>query len=448
VLYGDDAQVGEGLRDVLWQGEAEISGAPETGDGFGSAVAMGDLDCDSYTDVVVGTPGEDLGGLADVGMVQILYGGAGGLAISDASTNYTAASFGAVAAAGDQFGYAVDVVEDLGQGGTPAPDAYALAIGVPGAEVNGKDKAGALAVRAAYDGGSVTHWITQASPGIPGGPETGDRFGAAVSCNYLSGDDDTVDCAVGVPNEDVGSVVDAGVVTVVTDIYFDDEYAAVQLDQNAPGVPGSAERGDFYGRAIDTVRVGGTSRIAVGAPGEDVGSDKNAGLVQLFSSDTEDIDPGTALTQDTSGVGDSAQPGDTFGAALAFIAPGGGDSQTRLAVGVPKENTGSGADAGLVQVFRMSNLAADTIYTQASPGVIGAADAGDRFGSTVAMVAGAGERVLLVGVPDDDQHASGMVNVIPLSGGSHRAWIPGGAIPSAGASRFGATIGGVDGGTD
>ncbi len=449
VLYGDaDGLVGEGLRDVLWQGEAEVSDLPEAGDRFATSLAMADIDCDSYTDVVVGTPMEDLGGNQDAGLVQVLYGGAGGLAISDATTSYTAASFGQVITAGDRFGQAVDVVEDLGQGGTPAPDAYALAIGVPGANVAGHNDAGALAVKAAHDGGTVNFWITQNTDGIPGGAEAGDQFGAAVSCNYLSGEESIIDCAVGAPKEDIGSKQDAGSVTVVQDIYFDDELVGVSLDQNAPGVPDTAEAGDFYGRSIDTIRVGGTSRIAVGAPGENVGSDSNAGLVQLFSSDLADIDAGTALTQDTAGVGDSAQPGDIFGDEVAWIAPGLGDIRTRLAVSAPKENTSAGADSGMVQVFPTNNLGSEVTWTQGSPGVPGASDGGDQFGATLSMVAGASERVLLVGVPDDTAHTAGMVNVIPFGGGTPRFWAPGGAIPVAGASRFGDSLGGVNGGAE
>ena len=449
VLYGDaDGLVGEGLRDVLWQGEAEISGVAEAGDHFAASLAMADIDCDSYTDVVVGVPGEDIGG-ADVGYVQVLYGGAGGLAISDASTNYTQANFGQVAQAGDQFGYAIDVVEDVGQGGTPAPDAYALAIGVPGANVGGHNDAGALAVAVAFDGGNVNYWLTQDTPNLPGEAETGDRFGAAVSCNYLTGESSAIDCVVGAPNEDIGSKADAGAATLVQDIYFDDNMVGISLDQNASGVPNKAESGDRYGSSVDTVRVGGTSRIAIGAPGENLGSDSNAGLVQLFSSDTEDVDPGTALTQNTPGVGGATEDGDEFGTSVAWIAPGLGDSRTRLAVGVPKENTSGGADAGIVQVFPTNNLASDVTWSQASAGVPGAVDAGDKFGASVSTVAGAGERVLLVGVPDDVHNASGMVNVIPFGGGTPRAWVPGaGDIPSAGAARFGQTLGGVNGSSE
>lgn len=447
VLYGDaDTRVGEGARDVLWQGEEGVNGVAEAGDRFGSALAVADIDCDDYTDVVVGTPLEDIGGQTDSGYVQVLWGGAAGLSIAEGSTAYTQANFGQPIVAGDQFGYAVDAVEDLAQGGTPDPDAYALAIGVPGANVAGRNDAGAIAVRAAYDGGNVAFWITQETAGIPGAAETGDRFGAAVSCNYLSGDADTIDCVVGIPNEDIGSLKDAGGATVVQDIYFDDELVGVSLDQNAAGVPGVAEAGDFYGRSLDTILVGNTARIAIGAPGEDVGSDSNAGLVQLFSSDTEDIDPGTALTQDTAGVADSAEPGDVFGDEVAWIAPGLGDIRTRLAVSAPKENTSGGTDAGMVQVFPTNNLGSDVVWTQASPGVPGAADDGDRFGESLAVVAGAHERVLLVGVPDDTALTSGMVNVIPFGGGAPRHWAPGGAIPAAGANRFGASLGGVSGG--
>ncbi|MCB0912284.1 MAG: VCBS repeat-containing protein, partial [Propionibacteriaceae bacterium] len=122
VLYGDgDGRVGEGLRDELHQNSPGVGGGAEPGDHFGAALATADLDCDGYTDVVVGVPGEDIGGLADVGWVQVVHGGAGGLGTSSPGVHYSQSSFGAVAAAGDEFGYAVDAVEDLGQGGTPDP---------------------------------------------------------------------------------------------------------------------------------------------------------------------------------------------------------------------------------------------------------------------------------------------------------------------------------------
>jgi hypothetical protein len=58
-------------------------------------------------------------------------------------------------------------------------------------------------------------------------------------------------------------------------------------------------------------------------------------------------------------------------------------------------------------------------------------------------VAGVAERSILVGVPDDTQTQQAWVNVIPLTGGSQRTWIPGTeGLPTTGLDRFGGDAGG------
>ena len=99
-------------------------------------------------------------------------------------------------------------------------------------------------------------------------------------------------------------------------------------------------------------------------------------------------------------------------------------------------------------MFPVADLDGETTYAQDSPGVPGGVDAGDHFGTPLAFVAGAAERALIIGVPDDVDNSHGMVNVIPLGGGAPRAWVPGvGGIPTAGASRFGGALASVNGGT-
>jgi FG-GAP repeat len=442
VLYGDDPLVGEGTRSIISQNSTNVFDSAEIGDRFGFSVAVADIDCDGYADLVVGTPYEDISGQTDSGYAQIIWGAAGGLSTVRPSQNIVQSTFGQVSHAGDQFGYAVDAMEDVGQDGTGAPDAFALAFGAPGFDVGGHNDAGGVGFLAAYDGGHEETWATQDSPGIPGGAETGDRFGAALSFNFLSGEDQFIDCAVGVPNEDVGSATDAGAVTIVEDIPDFYEHGT-GLDQNTSGVPGTAEAGDLFGRSLDTIQVGSTTRLAVGVPGEDIGSDANAGSVQLFTSDTKDIDAGPSLDQDTAGVADSTQSGDTFGDKVAWAAPGLGDTATRLAVSAPKED-GAASDTGVVQVFPISNLGAESTYTQNTAGIPGGAEAGDKFGSSLAVVEGAAERVLIVGVPDDVGNSAGMVDVIPFAGGTPRFWKPGiGDISAAGASRFGDALASV-----
>lgn len=297
VLYGDaDGRIGEGARGVVYQGYETVGGVAEANDRFGFAVAVADLDGDNDTDLIVGTPNEDINGQADSGYVQIIWGGPGGLGFNSSRALTQNDIPNADIVAGDQFGYAVDALEDVGQGATGAPDAFALAIGMPGGNIGGHNDSGWVAMLHAFDGGNVPNAISQNSTGVPGSAEAGDRFGAAVSINqFLTADAShptfEIDVVVGAPNEDVGARVDAGSVTVVKDVYFELYPGSVSITQDSAGVPGTAEAGDRFGRSLDTVRVGGTSRLAVGVPGEDVGANSNAGSVQFFSSNNITITP-------------------------------------------------------------------------------------------------------------------------------------------------------------
>ncbi len=51
----------------------------ESDDRFGAALGKGDYNGDGFDDLVVGVPGEDVGGVADCGCVQVFYGSAAGL---------------------------------------------------------------------------------------------------------------------------------------------------------------------------------------------------------------------------------------------------------------------------------------------------------------------------------------------------------------------------------
>ena len=300
VLYGDaDGLVGEGSRGVIYQGWANIGGIAEAGDRFGFSVAVADIDCDTYTDLVVGTPYEDLFGQTDSGYAQIIWGSADGLAARDPSRNLSqshvrrSASMRVTSSATRWMRWRMSARVER------PPDAFALAIGAPGYDVGGHNDAGWVGFLAALDGGNVATSVTQDTPGIPGAAETGDRFGAAISINYLSDGggfaSGSVDAAVGAPNEDVGSVEGCRFRDHRGGRLRLPRSTGIAIDQNWPGVPGKPEAGDRFGRSLDTIQVGSTTRLAVGVPGEDIGSDANAGSVQLFTSDTEDIDAGPSL---------------------------------------------------------------------------------------------------------------------------------------------------------
>src|SRR5439155_14715742 len=94
------------------------------------------------------------------------------------------------------------------------------------------------------------------------------------------------------------------------------------------------------------------------------------------------------------------------------------DGFSALAVGVPFESIGSTASAGAVAILYGSLAAGLTsdgnqFWSQDSPGVLDQAEAGDQFGSSVAVgdFNGDGFADLAVGVPGEDDHR-GAVNVL------------------------------------
>jgi hypothetical protein len=318
-----------------------------------------------------------------------------------------------------------------------------VAVGVPGGNVSGQNDAGWAGFLTA--GLSDPRAVDENSPGIPGTPEAADRFGEALTLGLLAGTSSRVDAVVGVPSEDYGSgtsaISGAGAIVIINDLYTG-IVAGKVFDQNTTGVPDSAEGGDSFGKVIDSVRSGSTTHLAVGVPFEDVGTAGDAGMVQLFSSNGVSVTPGAGLTQNTTGVTGTPTAGDKFGRHLVLAPPGLGDTKTRLAASTPFKD-GPATDAGQVQIFPLDDLGAEVTYDQNSTGIDGVAAANDQFGKGVAFVAGSAERSLLVGVPDDVEFPRGMVNVVPLTGGSMRSWRPGaGNIPLTGTDRFGAAAGG------
>ncbi|WP_158708926.1 FG-GAP-like repeat-containing protein [Streptomyces sp. NRRL S-920] len=97
-------------------------------------------------------------------------------------------------------------------------DGYAdLAVGVPGATVGGKTGAGYVNVVWGGKGGLGKHGsvtVSQATTGVPGTAEAGDKFGKAVDSNDMNGDG-YADLVVGAPGEDIDAALDAGTVTIV-----------------------------------------------------------------------------------------------------------------------------------------------------------------------------------------------------------------------------------------
>jgi hypothetical protein len=242
--------------------------------------------------------------------------------------------------------------------------------------------------------------------------------------------DGFADLAVGVPFENLGATGNAGAVNVLYGTASGLIGAGGQLfTQDSPGVPGTAEPGDGFG---DALAVGdfdgdGFADLAVGVTFEDLGTIIDAGAVNVLYGTASGLSgTGSQLfTQDSPGVGSSAEREDDFGGTLA-AGDFDGDAFADLAVGVWRENVGAAANSGAVNVLygtaaRLSGTGSQ-LFTQDSPGVPGVVEPDDEFG--FALGAGDFDRDrfadLAVGVPGEDFGANdrgGAANVLPGSAG-------------------------------
>jgi hypothetical protein len=235
----------------------------------------------------------------------------------------------------------------------------------------------------------------QNSTGIQDTAETNDCFGAVLTAGNFDGDS-YADLAVGVPFEDVGSVVNAGAVSVLRGAPRGLTATGNQLwDQDVNNVGGVAEAGDGFGYTLTAGDFDGDGRadLAVGVPYEDVGNAADAGAVNILYGSTTGLTAigNQVLDQDSSGAQETAESDDGFGFALA-AGDFNGDGYADLAVGVPFEDIGSPVinDAGTVQVVYGSAAGlvstGNQLWHQDIPSMAGAAEAGDNFGDALAAI--------------------------------------------------------------
>lgn len=114
------------------------------------------------------------------------------------------------------------------------------------------------------------------------------------------------DLAIGSPTGSVGGKGGAGFVSVV---YGSRKGLNTRrkrfFSQNSPGVPGAAERGDQFGNSVASADFNrdGYADLAVGAPGEDSGRRRNAGVVTILWGSRAGLSRAAASTEARAGGG-------------------------------------------------------------------------------------------------------------------------------------------------
>ncbi|GGX31720.1 hypothetical protein GCM10010297_61470 [Streptomyces malachitofuscus] len=376
-----------------------------------------------------------------------------------------------------------------GAAGTPGDinkDGYRdVVVSAPDATVAGRAKAGAVVIMYGTARGIDTTRrtvLTQNSTGIPGGAEAGDRFGASVVVHDLNADGYS-DLVVGAPGEELHGDVGGGMVTVV----WGSASGPVKGKTVADPWPNDH---DAYGRtlavgtynSVNPVNDGKLS-IAIGAndagvtfmpanlsgqtntSGTGTPFNPGHGIVALTALDLPNSDADRLIIHGR-GDGDDGWGYDGRGddPRAWLMTPGGqessdlpagtssavgdlnGNGSPDLVVGNPEDPAQSPGTSlgGRVTVYYDaahggSPSSVQTI-SQDTPGVPGGGEAGDRFGTSVAIgdTDKDGRADLVIGTPGEDGN-TGAVTVVRGTAG---------LLDTAHARNWTQNSGGVPGGSE
>jgi len=307
-----------------WQslGQAPLD-TDEKGDRFGSSLAAGDFDGDGRMDLAVGAPTESPGTGPQSGWVYTFRGSPQGLAPAQGfgqaglDTDEALDDFGRSLAAGDFDG---DGKADL-------------AVGAPAEAVGAGPRAGLVYT---FRGGTPTllsPWQKLGQTAMET-PETGDQLGRSLAAGDFDGDN-RADLAVGAPKEAPGTDPKSGYVFTYRGS------AAGLLPWQGLSQAGleANEADDQFGQslAVGDFSGDGRSDLAVGAPGETLGTAAKTGAVFAFKGSAGGLVGWKVIDQ--TGL-DTNEGNDLFGSALAagdFT----GDGIADLAAGAPSETVGT-----------------------------------------------------------------------------------------------------------
>ncbi len=404
-------------RQQYWsQDSASVQGTAQPDDAFGAAVAAGDFNNDGFDDLAIGVPGEMVSRKRNAGAVQVLYGSANGLRAT--GNEYWTQDRGDIqtsSAPNELFGTAL-AAGDFNDDGRDD-----LAIGAPGEQVGRFPGAGTVHILHGCSCGLTStraQRFSQDTADVAGAAGRDENFGFSLAVGKFGGDA-IDDLAIGVPGETVGRHPGAGGVVVMRG------RATAGLTGNASQLwtevqlriaeANGAEDYDFFGFSIAAgdLNLDGVDDLAIGAPGEYSGTIAFSGAAFVaFGDDALLGRPGAQMvTQDTDGVLGRNSKYQEFGHTV-FVAPLGnvdaGPADDYLVVGVPYEDVGGNADAGVLHVFEPSASGVVTtgskMWSLDSDGILGEPTLGGWFGITFGATDTDGDGVaeLLVGSPGED----------------------------------------------
>ena len=364
VYYGSSAGISNTGIVFYTQSTDGIPGNVEESDGFGHSLACGDFNGDSFADLAIGAPFEDIGSTIGAGMVIFIPGSDVGTR-PDLATSLDQDSSGMDGSCEDTEFFAYT----LAAGDFDADTFDDVAIGVL-IETQGDVASGA--VHMVWGGASG---ITSAGnflffeSALGGSPESGDEFGRALAVGDFDGDGHD-DLAIGVPFEDLGAFADTGNVGVVYGDPTGFNFTRSQgFDQDGIlGAP-STESGDHFGFALASGDFDGDGPddLAIGHPAEHYFGPLDGAVTVIMGASVVGLSPSRSrlFVSGLSGTpGDPGEHNKQFGFALA-AGDFDGDRYADLAIGIPFDNEGGLTDVG-AEIVLYGALFADGFETEST----------------------------------------------------------------------------------
>ncbi len=267
-----------------------------------------------------------------------------------------------------------------------------LAIGVPYEDVGELRDAGAVnVIYGSYTGLTSANdqiWH-QDSAGIVDSAEVLDRFGWSLAIGDFDGNGKD-DLAIGVPNEEVGTLAWAGAVHIIygynSGLGKRADYFLTQ--DKGTGDPSGSELGDSFGHslAVGDFNNDGKDDLAVGVPDENIGRTTNAGAVHVFYGSNKGLNMRIAdlfFHQGMISTRSDIEKLDLFGSTLTS-GDFNGDGKDDLAIGTPEEEVDDQSNSGIVDVLYGDtnglSLTNSDRFRQGFGGILDATEKGDHFG--------------------------------------------------------------------
>lgn len=303
----------------------DVGGRPQPADssmGFGQGLLARDLNKDGFTDLVV----VDTTQGGDGSAIYLVPGSSTGLTLGSAA----------------RVGLPKGVTAFRGTPALVESPSRLLVVSV--VAPSSVAKGGALAAfRLGSDGLPTSKPTILSQKNLPGTDETGDGFGTVVAASGST-------LLIGAPLENVGTVRDAGAVTVLR-YKGSASFTGSVVTQSTKGVAGSPSKGDQFGAALAIV----DGYAAVGIPFEDTTA-RDSGSVATFKVGSGTLKPVATITQSTKGVPGVAETGDRFGTSVAVVR--GCKAKPALLVGAPNEVMGTAVQSGSTWLIPLTGACA------------------------------------------------------------------------------------------